>query len=115
MEITKDKYSIKYFPSPVVSWEQKGNIFLFRTASTILEIKLFSDKIVRFRYAPDGTFHRDFSYAIQDTLKLQDANLSVYEDRHKFDLMTEHLVIQVYKKNLKEKIFLVKPLSAQSV
>jgi len=101
MEITKDKYSIKYFPTHVITWEQKGNIFLFRTASTILELKLFSDKIVRFRYAPEGTFQRDFSYAIQETLKFPEANLSVYEDRHKFDLMTEHLVIQVYKKNLK--------------
>ena len=101
MEIKKDKYSIKFFPTDVISWKQVGNTFNFVSSDTELEVKIFSDKIVRFRYAPDGRFQRDFSYAIAETLQPKEANLSVYEDRHKFDLMTEHLVIQIYKKNLK--------------
>lgn len=101
MEIKKDKYSIKFFPTDVISWKQEGNTFNFVSSDTELEVKIFSDKIVRFRYAPDGRFQRDFSYAIAETLQPKEANLSVYEDRHKFDLMTEHLVIQIYKKNLK--------------
>ena len=101
MEIKKDKYSVKYFPSDILTWTQQNNVFYFNTNETILEVKLFSDKIVRFRYAADGKFLRDFSYAVQDNFKTSDVNLSVYEDRNKFDLMTEYLVIQIYKKNLK--------------
>lgn len=101
MEIKKDKYSIKFFPSEVVTWKQDGQVFHFETIDTVLEVKVFTDKIVRFRYAPDGKFQRDFSYALTDQAVPQPVNLSVYEDRHKFDLMTEHLVVQIYKKNLR--------------
>ena len=66
MEIKKDKYSVKYFPTEVKSYKQEGQTFYFYTAETTLEVRVFSDKIVRFRYAPDGTFQRDFSYAITE-------------------------------------------------
>lgn len=101
MEIKNDKYSVKYFPTSITDWKQEGQIFHFNTSDTILEVKIFSDRIVRFRYGPDGRFQRDFSYAISEQVQIQPANLSVYEDRHKFDLMTDDLVIQIYKKNLK--------------
>src|SRR5437870_3728862 len=101
MEIKKDKYSIKFFPSEVTSWKQEGNIFYFNTADTSLEVKLLSDKIIRFRYAPENKFQRDFSYAVVDGLQSKPVNLSVYEDKLKFDIMTEYLVIQIYRKNLK--------------
>lgn len=101
MEIKKDKYSIKFYPSDVTTWKQEGNTFYFNTADTSLEVKLLSDKIVRFRYAPERKFQRDFSYAVVEGLQPKPVNLSVYEDRLKFDIMTEHLVIQIYRKNLK--------------
>ena len=101
MEIKKDKYSIKYFPADITRYVQEGQTFYFYATDTVLEVKVFSDKIVRFRYAPDGRFQRDFSYALVENLTIQNANLSVYEDRHKFDLMTDHLVVQIYKKSLK--------------
>lgn len=71
MEIKKDKYSVKYFPTEVKSYKQEGQIFHFHTADTVLEVKIFSDKIVRFRYAPDGKFQRDFSYATADNFNIQ--------------------------------------------
>ena len=101
MEIKKDKYSIKYYPTDVTSWKQEGNTFYFNTADTSLEVKILSDKIVRFRYAPEKKFQRDFSYAIVESLQPKHCDFSVYEDRLKFDIMTEHLVIQIYRKNLK--------------
>ncbi len=101
MEIKKDKYSIKYYPTDVISWKQEGNTFYFVTEDTSLEVKILSDKIVRFRYAPEKKFQRDFSYAVVEGLQPKPINLSVYEDRLKFDIMTEHLVIQIYRKNLK--------------
>lgn len=104
MEINKDRYSVKYFPTEVTHWKQEGQSFYFHTKDTVLEVKIYSNRIVRFRYAPDGRFQRDFSYAVADQVQMQEANLSVYEDRHKFDLMTEQLVIQIYKKNLKTTI-----------
>ena len=101
IEINKEKYSAKYFPTDISHFTQEGQLLYFYATDTVLEVKIFSDKIVRFRYAPDGTFQRDFSYALVENVPMQKANLSVYEDRHKFDLMTESLVIQIYKKNLK--------------
>ena len=65
MEIKKDKYSEKFFPKEVLNWKQAdGHTFYFHTADTRLEVKLFSDKIIRFRYAPHGKFQKDFSYAL---------------------------------------------------
>ena len=101
MEIKKDKYSEKFFPKEVLNWKQAdGHTFYFHTADTRLEVKLFSDKIIRFRYAPHGKFQKDFSYAIVESLQPKSVNLSVYEDRLKFDIMTEYLVLQISKKNL---------------
>ena len=45
MEIKKDKYSEKFFPTEVLNWKQPdGHTFYFHTADTRLEVKLFSDK-----------------------------------------------------------------------
>jgi len=101
MEIKNDKYSVKFYPTDIVRWTQTGNNLHFYSTDTELEVILYTDKIIRFRYAPGGVFQRDFSYAINEGVKPQTVNMSVYEDRHKFDIMTEHLVIQIYKKNMK--------------
>ena len=59
-----DKYSSKYYPDAIRHWEQKGHYFYFHTSETILEVKVVNDQVIRFRYAADGFFQRDFSYAI---------------------------------------------------
>lgn len=81
--------------------EQEGNTFYFHTADTSLKVQLLSDKVIRFRYAPENKFQRDFSYAVVEGLQHKQVDLSVYEDRLKYDIMTEQLVIQIFKKNLK--------------
>jgi len=62
-------YSIKYYPEAVQRWEREGNFFYFYTHDVVLEVKVISNHIVRFRYSPDGRFQRDFSYAVNPALR----------------------------------------------
>lgn len=96
-----DKYSIKYFPDAVTRWEKQGNFFYFHTSQTILEIKLISDRIARFRYAADGIFRREFSYAIKENLKESVVFFDIRELEDRFEIHTSSLVIRVEKTNLK--------------
>jgi glycyl-tRNA synthetase beta subunit len=50
------KYSIKYYPDGVQSYKKEGNYIYFTTSETILEVKVKTDRIIRFRYAADGFF-----------------------------------------------------------
>ena len=73
MQITesKSKYSIKYYPGKINSYKKEGNFFYFFTEDTILEVKLNTDSIIRFRYAADGIFQKDFSYAVSKYFRIK--------------------------------------------
>ena len=99
-----ENYSAKYYPNNLVKWEQKGNFFYFYTSSTILEIKVINDKIIRFRYAADGQFHRDFSYGIVSDLQESIISLNVYDSGEEVGIITEKVKCLVSKENLHIKI-----------
>ena len=63
----------------IKTWERNGNIFLFHTSETILELMVLSDRILRFRYASDGNFQRDHSYAISDKFEESLMQLAISE------------------------------------
>ena len=48
IEINKEKYSAKYFPSDIRNYTQDGQVLYFYATDTVLEVKIFSYKIVRF-------------------------------------------------------------------
>ncbi|MET6997897.1 glycoside hydrolase family 31 protein [Chitinophaga defluvii] len=95
------KYSVKHYPDTVKEWKQEGNYFYFYTTETILEIRVISDKIVRFRYAADGTFQRDFSYATSE--KMEDAPIcfEIKEFEEVFQIDTDAIKIFIAKDNLR--------------
>src|SRR5690348_4318815 len=99
--IQDNKYSIKYFPDAVKRWEKEGNCFYFHTSETILEVRIISDRIIRFRYAADGTFKRDFSYAIAENLKESIISFSLQEHEEAFEISTRKVNVLVAKENLK--------------
>ncbi len=97
----KDKYSEKYFPSEIISCTQKNNFFYFNTATTILEVRVLNENIFRFRYAADGTFQRDFSYALHPHHHDKVVYIRLKEDALKYEISTDTLICRIYKKNMK--------------
>ncbi len=96
-----NKYSVKYYPDAVEKYEQSGNYFYFHTSKTILEIRVISDRIIRFRYAPNGTFQRDFSYALRPDLKDTLTKLEVKEEAKQYRLSTAKVQVLISKENMR--------------
>lgn len=99
-----NKYSIKYYPDVVKNWEQKGNYFYFHTSETILEVRVVNDSVIRFRYAADGNFHRDFSYGIVQNLEDSLISLSVFDDGEHIAIITQKVKCFISRENLKVNI-----------
>jgi alpha-glucosidase len=95
------KYSVKYFPDRIKSWTQEGNYFYFYSSETILEIRVISDKIVRFRYGADGKFQRDFSYAVVPDLKESIVSFDIEEKQDFLEICTDFIKVLVHKENLR--------------
>lgn len=98
---TQSKYSIKYYPDKVKEVRKEGNFFYFNTSETILEVKVLSDKIIRFRYAADGFFQKDFSYAVSKYFEEKLVELHFNEDRHNYYIQTMSVVCKVAKDGMK--------------
>jgi alpha-glucosidase len=99
-----NKYSAKYFPDAIRRWEQKGNLFYFYTSETILEVRVVNDRVFRFRYAADGTFHRDFSYALVNDLPEGLASLSAFDDGESIGIITKQVKCFINKETLHVKM-----------
>lgn len=99
-----EKYSAKYYPDAVKRWEQKGNFFYFHTSETILEVRVVNDKVFRFRYAADGQFHRDFSYAVSSDLQDSLISLNAFDDGEHVAILTRQVKCFIDKANLHIKI-----------
>lgn len=95
-----NKYSIKYFPDSVKSWKREGNYFYFHTSETILEVRVISDKVIRFRFAAEGSFQRDFSYAIVNDLKESIIYFDIREFEEVFEITTDAIKVFISKDNL---------------
>ncbi|NIG54319.1 glycoside hydrolase family 31 protein [Chitinophaga sp. Cy-1792] len=101
VETSSSKYSEKHYPDAVRSWKKEGNYFSFYTSETILEIRVISDKIIRFRYASDGTFQRDFSYATSDTLEESPIAFGIREFDENFEIYTNCIKVLIARDNLR--------------
>ncbi|MEZ4800440.1 MAG: alpha-glucosidase domain-containing protein [Flavobacteriales bacterium] len=99
-----EKYSAKYFPDVISKWEQKGNLFYFFSSDTQLEVRVINDKVIRFRYAPEGQFARDFSYAVPSELEDSLISLSAFDDGEHVALITTQVKCFINKTNMKVKI-----------
>jgi alpha-glucosidase len=104
-DLKKDKYSVKYYPTEILRHEQKNNYFWFYTADIVLELRVVSDTIIRFRYAVDGFFQRDFSYAISEDFHDSNVHIRLREDKLKYEIITPSIVCRIIKKTMKRTIF----------
>lgn len=101
IETSSSKYSVKHYPDAIREWKQEGNYFSFTTAETILEVRVITDKIIRFRYAADGTFQREFSYAT--SARMEDAPIffQLRELEEVFEIATDAVKVFIAKDNLR--------------
>ncbi|MVT12462.1 glycoside hydrolase family 31 protein [Chitinophaga tropicalis] len=103
MQVTTSsgKYSVKHYPDTIREWKKEGNYFYFYTSETILEVRIISDKIIRFRYAADGKFQRDFSYAVSDRMEESPVNFGLHEFEENFEVYTDVLRIYISRDDLR--------------
>ena len=99
--LTQTKYSSKFYPDAIIDVKKEGNFFIFTTSETILEARVMTDKIIRFRYAADGFFQKDFSYAVSKYFDEKLVELHFYEDDGFYYIQTQSITAKISKENMK--------------
>jgi len=89
----------KKYLAKVVSYSKEGNAFVFSDGKAKVEVKIFSDEIIRVRLAPQGSFLDDFSYAIKDNLDLHPTSFSLEENDESFLIKTNVTTCRIQKNN----------------
>ncbi len=100
------EYKGDLFPIELSSYEKDVDTFYFRTKNNvILQLTVVRDSILRFRYTTTADFEDDFSYAIADDFGAGYNHLEIEEKEDSYVVTTAKLVCQIYKKDLRKKIF----------
>lgn len=91
-------HSNEFFPGRFLSFSQEGHHVTIQTDNQCtLSLQAFSDRIIRIRYAPEGVFERDFSYAISSRFVHNVKKFEV-KDRNTFiEITTDALKINIDK------------------
>ncbi|MDN5201025.1 glycoside hydrolase family 31 protein [Fulvivirgaceae bacterium BMA10] len=85
----------------IKNYSRQGSTFYFHSEREVLEIKVISDEIIRFRFVPDGFFQNDFSYALELNHKFTIDRLALAEKPDGYELMTNSLVCVIEKTSMK--------------
>ena len=104
MNINHEKESAQQDAGVVERWEKIDNRFYFYGHQTVLEVKVFSDVVVRFRFAALGQFERDFSYSHAYAYEGVIEQLDISEEEHYFTIKTFKLDIEIQKERMLIKI-----------
>lgn len=108
MESTERKYDAysSYTPNRLKSFRQEANVFTFQSENQVaLEVRVLSATIFRVRYAPQGKFERDFSYAIDPKFKAIPTAIKVIESPYAYALITDELRFIVSKDDLRITVY----------
>ena len=94
------------FPGPMASIKTKANTFNIITENDILlQVTVIRDSIFRFRYATEGNFPPDFSYALDKNAPHGYNHLESSETATTYIIKTSKLVLQIDKRTLKKRIY----------
>ncbi len=89
------------YPDILKKIEKKdGAIFIHSENGVILKIEVVSENIIRFRYATEGSFSDDFSYAIDPDFSFPKCNYDLQENEQNVELITSTLVCKIEKEKL---------------
>jgi alpha-glucosidase len=93
-------------PDELRSVRWTNGAYQFTAANGVaLRVQVLTGHIVRLRYAPDGQWERDFSYAISPDFKPEKTNAALSEGKHEYTIATDHLQVVVAKNGLKVRIY----------
>ena len=105
MNLGQEQVAMQGFPAEVISWKREEDRFYFKCANNlVLEVSVVSDKVIRFRYATDGIFMRDFSYSYAHEYKGEIKSLELVEEEEEYLILTHYLECSIAKKDLHVKI-----------
>ena len=86
------------FPNQIVSYSKNVDVLLFTTENNVaLQITVLRDSLLRFRYATDSNFDKDFSYAITKYASTGYNKLEVFEKDNAYVITTQKLICHVNK------------------
>jgi alpha-glucosidase len=101
MNLSQNQVAVQQFPDVVLSTKRDGNKFYFYCTQTALELTVKSDKIIKFRFAPEGRFMRDFSYSYAQDYQQPIKFLDFVEEEEQYIIITSLLECTISKKGLK--------------
>jgi alpha-glucosidase len=105
MNLGHEQVAAQGFPGEVISCKRENNKFYFKcSTSLVLEVSVKSDKVIRFRYATDGIFMRDFSYSYAHEYVGEVRSLEMIEEEEEYLILTSYLECSIAKKDLHVKI-----------
>jgi alpha-glucosidase len=97
MNINHEKQTIQQDAGVIEKWEKVENRFYFYGVQSVLEVKVFSDVIIRFRFAALGNFERDFSYSHAPNYTSEIQQLDISEEEGFFLIKTALLDVEIQK------------------
>ena len=93
------------FPGSIVSFLERENVVLFECDNgCALRIQGISPEILRFRFASEGHFEEDFSYAVLPEIRNQKISLKVTEREEGFVIDSGGLLVKLSREGLKIQI-----------
>ncbi|MCI4668482.1 MAG: glycoside hydrolase family 31 protein [Bacteroidia bacterium] len=94
--------SQELFPSKVSKLERKGHIVHIECENgALLQLHVLTDDIVRVRFATEGYFPRDLSYAIDPEFKPDYPDFQIEEDEEYINIRTSSIICQLTRNGLK--------------
>ncbi|AXT49644.1 DUF4968 domain-containing protein [Aquimarina sp. BL5] len=101
--ITNTELEVKgnLFPGKIISFSQNVDKINFTTENgVILQVTIIRGSVVRFRYATDNNFEKDFSYAISEKGVRGYSELEVKELENEYEITTKRIKIFIAKANI---------------
>jgi alpha-glucosidase len=88
-----------------IAIEENGSYLLHGEDNLLLRVEVYNENIIRFRYATDGYFEGDFSYAISKKFQKQAVKTTLADAGTHFELSSPKLVCHISKNALQVAIF----------
>ncbi|GAA4271502.1 glycoside hydrolase family 31 protein [Aquimarina gracilis] len=94
------------FPGKITSFSQNVDKINFTTENgVILQVTILRGSVIRFRYATDNNFEKDFSYAISEDGARGYSKLEVEEQEEVYSILTSRVQITIGKNDLNTTIY----------
>ncbi|UII25655.1 glycoside hydrolase family 31 protein [Fulvivirga maritima] len=95
----------EFFPGSITSYEKiEEHMLMFYGEQSSLELTVISDYILKFRFAHDGYFEDDFSYAIDPAYNFTPAQFDMAETKDEFVISTSKITCHLFKDSFRTKI-----------